>query len=61
MYYGIVYFVFVIFITYKMAKVSRFINDIKQVKEISYAVVKDNEHLKIHRLENLMLCQSSSL
>lgn len=61
MYYGIVYFVFMIFITYKMAKVLRFINDIKQVKEISYVVVKDNEHLKIHRLENLMLCQSLSL
>lgn len=32
---------------------------LKQVKEISYAAVKDNEHLKIHSLENLMLCQSS--
>lgn len=34
---------------------------LKQVKEIGSAVVKDYDgHLKTHRSENLMLCQSLS-
>lgn len=61
--YIIVYFVLMISITYRIAKVSRFINDIKkQMKGIDYAVVKDYDpfkdpHLKIHKSENLMLHQ----